>query len=48
MELSKHENYEVLDALYAISQIAELDFERVCRTNLSTWWGAIFDKMIKK
>jgi DNA polymerase elongation subunit (family B) len=47
MELSKHNNFEVLDALLAISEITELDFEKVARTNLSTWWGAIFDKMVK-
>jgi DNA polymerase elongation subunit (family B) len=39
MDLSKHENYEVLHALYAVSEITELDYEQVCRTNLSTWWG---------
>ena len=22
-------------------------FERVCRTNVSTWWGSVFDKMVK-
>jgi DNA polymerase, archaea type len=47
MDLSKHENYEVLDALYAVSEITELDYEQVCRTNLSTWWSAIFNKMVK-
>jgi hypothetical protein len=47
MELSKHNNFEVLDAMLAISEIAELDFELVCRTSLSRWWSAIFDKMVK-
>jgi hypothetical protein len=45
MDLSKYNNYEVLDAMLAV---AELDFQKVCRTNLSTWWGAIFDKLDKK
>jgi DNA polymerase, archaea type len=39
MELSKYNNYEVLDA--------GLDFEHVCRTNLTTWWEALFDQMIE-
>jgi DNA polymerase elongation subunit (family B) len=46
MELCRHKNFEVLDAMLAISEITGLDFERVCRTNLSTWWAAIFDKMV--
>jgi DNA polymerase elongation subunit (family B) len=48
MELSMYNNFEVLDAMLAISEIAELDFEYVCRTWLSTWWGKIFDNMIQK
>ena len=47
MELSKHNNFEVLDAMLAISEITGLDFELVCKTNLSKWWAAIFDKMVK-
>jgi hypothetical protein len=46
MELSKYNSFEVLDALYAISEITGLEFERVCRTNLTTWWGILFDQMI--
>ena len=45
MQLSKHNNSEVLDAMKSISEITGLDFERVCRTGLSTWWAAIFDNM---
>ena len=45
MQLSKHNNSEVLDAMKAISEITGLDFERVCRTGISTWWAAIFDNM---
>jgi DNA polymerase elongation subunit (family B) len=47
MELSKYNNFEVLDAMLAISELTELDFELVCRTNLSKWWSAVFDRMIK-
>jgi DNA polymerase I len=47
MELSKHNNFQVLDAMLAISEITGLDFERVCRTNLTTWWGTIFDQMVQ-
>jgi hypothetical protein len=37
----------ILEALFAISEITELDFELVCRTNLSKWWSAIFYRMVK-
>jgi hypothetical protein len=37
MELSKHKKGEVLDAMKAISELTGLDFERVCRTGISTW-----------
>ena len=47
MELSKHNNFEVLDAMLAISEITGLDFERVCRTNLTKWWGTLFDQMVE-
>jgi DNA polymerase, archaea type len=45
MRLSKHNNSNVLDAMKSISEITGLDFEKVCRTGLSTWWAAIFDDM---
>jgi DNA polymerase, archaea type len=47
MELSSHNDFEVLDAMLAISETTGLDFELVCKTNLSKWWSAIFDKMVK-
>jgi DNA polymerase I len=37
----------VMDAMYAISEITGLEFDHVCRTNLTTWWGAIYRQMIK-
>jgi DNA polymerase I len=46
MQLSKHNNGEVLDAMKAISELTGLDFERVCRTGISSWWAAIFDNMV--
>ncbi len=46
IQLSKHNNGEVLDAMKSISEITGLDFERVCGTGISTWWGAIFDNMM--
>jgi DNA polymerase elongation subunit (family B) len=45
MQLSKHNNGEVLDAMKSIAEITGLDFERVCRTGISTWWAAVFDNM---
>ena len=47
MELSRYNNYELLDAMLAIAEITGLEFDYVCRTNLTTWWGKIFDKMIE-
>jgi DNA polymerase elongation subunit (family B) len=46
MQLSKYKNSEVLDAMTSISELTGLDFERVCRTGISTWWAAIFDDMV--
>lgn len=46
MQLSKHNNGEVLDAMKAISELTGLDFDRVCRTGISAWWMAIFDSMV--
>jgi DNA polymerase, archaea type len=43
IQLSKHNNSEVLDALKSISELTNLAFEKVCRTGISTWWAAIFD-----
>ncbi len=36
MQLSKHNNGEVLNAMKATSELTGLDFERVCRTGIST------------
>jgi hypothetical protein len=46
MRLSQHNNFEVLDAMESISEITGLDFDKVCRTGLSTWWTAIYDQGI--
>ena len=46
MRLSKRNNSEVLHAMNSISEITGLDFERVCKTGLSTWWAAIFDNVV--
>jgi DNA polymerase, archaea type len=46
MQLSRHNNGEVLDAMKSISELTGLDFEKVCRTGISTWWAAIFDNMV--
>jgi hypothetical protein len=46
MQLSQHNNSEVLDAMGAISEITGLDIEKVCRTGLSTWWATIYDQAI--
>ena len=46
MRLSQHNNFEVLEAMKAISEITGLEFEKVCRTGLSTWWATIYDQAI--
>jgi Bifunctional DNA primase/polymerase, N-terminal len=46
MQLSQHNNSEVLDAMKAISEVTGLEFEKVCRTGLSTWWATIYDQAI--
>ena len=46
MKLSKHNNYEILDLMNAISMITELPFDRVCHTNVSTWWTNIIKREV--
>jgi DNA polymerase I len=41
MDLSKHNNYEILDLMNAISIITNVPFDRVCHTGISTWWNNI-------
>jgi DNA polymerase family B len=48
IELAGYHDFEVLDTMFAIAEITELDFQKVRRTNLATWWGAIFEKLIQK
>jgi DNA polymerase, archaea type len=48
MQLAKHNNGEVLDAMKAISELTGLNFDRVCRTGISAWWMSIFDSMVSK
>ena len=44
MKLSKHNNYEILDLMNAISMITNLSFDRVCHTGISTWWTNIIKR----
>lgn len=46
MNLSRYKNFEALDAMFAVSSIIRMGFEQVCRTNLTTWWSAVFDKTV--
>ena len=46
MDISKNDNYAVLDAMFAISEITGLAFDRVCKTDLSPWWATLFNQMI--
>ena len=44
MKLSKHNNYEIIDLMDAISIITDLPFDRVCHTGVSTWWTNIIKR----
>lgn len=46
MKLSKHNNYEIFDLMNAISRITGVSFDRVCHTEISSWWGQIIDTKI--
>ena len=46
MKLSKHNNYEILDLMNAISVITDLPFDRVCHTGVSTWWTNIIKREV--
>ena len=46
MKLSKHNDYEILDLMNAISIITNVRFERVCHTEISTWWKQIIEDKI--
>jgi DNA polymerase elongation subunit (family B) len=48
MKLSKHNNYEILDLMNAISLITDIPFDRVCHTGISTWWTKIIFKELQK
>jgi DNA polymerase elongation subunit (family B) len=43
----EHNGHEVLDAFLAIAEITSLQFDHVCRTKISTWWQAIYDKLVE-
>lgn len=46
MKLSKHNNYEILDLMNAISIITGVPFDRVCHTQISTWWKKLIEDRI--
>ena len=46
MKLSRHNKYEILDLMNAISVITELPFDRVCHTSVSTWWTNIIKRKV--
>jgi DNA polymerase elongation subunit (family B) len=46
MKLSKHDNYEILDLMNAISIITNISFDRVCHTQISTWWKKMVEDKI--
>jgi DNA polymerase, archaea type len=46
MKLSKHNNYEILDLMNAISIITKVPFDRICHTGISTWWKNIINEKL--
>ncbi len=47
VELSKHNDYEILDLMNAISVITKVPFDRVCNNGLSSWWTQVITDKIK-
>ena len=47
MKLSKWDDYKMFDLMNAISLIINVPFERVCHTQISTWWKKIIEDRIK-
>jgi DNA polymerase, archaea type len=41
MKLAQYNNYEILDLMNAISTITNIPFDRVCHTEISSWWMTI-------
>jgi DNA polymerase elongation subunit (family B) len=48
MQLSKHNNYEILDLMNDISLITDIPFDRICHTGISTWWTKIIIGELQK
>ena len=48
IKLSKHNNYEILNLMNAISFITSIPFDEVCHTGLSTWWTKIIHEEVQK
>jgi DNA polymerase I len=46
MKLSGHNDFEILDLMNAISTITGVKFERVCHTQISTWWKHVIEDKI--
>jgi DNA polymerase elongation subunit (family B) len=46
MKLSQHENFKLLDTMSAISRITNIAFDKVCHTEISTWWTRMIEDAI--
>jgi DNA polymerase, archaea type len=46
IKLSKHNSYEILDLMNAISIITNVRFDKVCHTGIATWWKQIIEDKI--
>lgn len=47
MKLSRHNNFEILDLMNAISIITDVSFDKVCHTGISSWWKKIIESKIE-
>ena len=43
---SYHNDFEILDLMNAIATITGVKFERVCHTQISTWWKHVIEDKI--
>ena len=46
MKLSQHDNFKLLDLMNAISQIISITFDKVCHTEVSSWWTKMIEGMV--
>ena len=46
MKLSQHDDFKILDLMNAISLISKIPFDKVCHTEVSTWWTKMIEDAV--